>query len=275
MTYTRDYQIRFGPSFTPQAVRSLLIINSAIFFLQMISHWLTHSSWIEYIFALTPAKINQLFFWQLITYSFLHANFMHILFNMLALWMFGSDIEERLSTKVFVKLYFFSVFMGGIFTYVADMAGFSQGTVIGASGGIFGVLVAYAMIWPNREILFMMIFPLKTKYFVLILMLMLVFSQGGGNIAHLAHFGGAVGGFMYLYYSSRLYRPSAPDAWTISGYMKKRKLQRSQKEWNERIQKKQRVDDILDKISKSGINSLTRSEKKFLKSASKDYSETN
>ena len=269
MAYSTGYQIQFGPPTVPKAVRILLIANSGFFLLQFFSHIVFKSYWLESLFALNPEMIKHFFVWQFLSYSFLHGDFMHLLFNMLALWMFGSDLEDRLGSKSFLKLYFFSVLTGGLLTYIIHISGMPQGIIIGASGGVFGVLVAYAMVWPNREILFMMIFPLKTKYFIMILMLMIVFSQGGGNIAHMAHLGGALGGFVWLYYTSRIYRPST--GWTLESYLKKRRAERAQKEWNERIGAKARVDEILEKISTHGMNSLSREEKNFLKKASKNY----
>lgn len=93
---------------------------------------------------------------------------------------------------------------GRLFPWILHNVGFHQGTIIGASGGIYGLLIAFALIWPNQELLFMGFFPLKAKYMVVILMLIIAFSGPGGNIAHMAHLGGAIGGGLYFLYYNKL-----------------------------------------------------------------------
>ena len=268
MASNYGYQARFGPDLTP-IVRNLIIINSVIFLLQFLTGSLLNLHFIESIFALTPAKVSHFWVWQLFTYSFLHADFFHILFNMISLWMFGSDLENTWGSDLFLKAYLFASLMGGVLTYLVSFW-IPQGIVLGASGGIYGLLVAFAMIWPNREILFMAIFPIKAKYFVIIIMLMLAFSQGGGHIAHFAHAGGALGGFLFVRYFET-FRNLWNWNFSISRTIQRRKMRKYQEEMNLRLNAKTRVDELLDKISKEGMNSLTRKEKKFLNEASTKY----
>ncbi len=263
------YQLRFGPELTP-VVRSLLIINSVIFVAQFLSQTVLKTNMIEGFFALRSEAVLQGFVWQLVTYSFLHGDIMHLLMNMLTLWMFGSEIESQYGERAFLKFYFFCAFMGGVVTVIASVLGFPQGMVLGASGATFGLLAAYAFLWPNREIIFMLIFPLKAKYFVMILMLMIVFSQGG-HIAHMAHLGGILGAFVLIKLYHGWQGASKSSGWSLSRYLQKRRFQRYQAEMYKGENAKKRVDELLEKISKDGMNSLSRSEKKFLNEASQKY----
>ncbi len=261
------YELRFGPELTPM-VRALLILNAGVFVLQFLSKSLFSVSFLEPLFGLQGESVQSGYVWQLLTYSFLHVDFFHVLFNLLALWMFGSELENQWGGETFLKFFLFSSVMGGLFAFAAQTLGWSHGIVMGASGGIYGLLIAFAMTWPNREILFMLFFPLKAKYFVMILMLMIAFAQGG-RVAHSAHLGGAVGGFLYLQFFYRTSRFSS--GWSLKHYLQKRKFQRYQEEMNKRVNAKDEVDRLLEKISKSGMDSLSKSEKKFLNEASKKY----
>lgn len=261
-------QMRFGPSLT-STVRALLILNAVVFALQFISHTFLSYPYIENLFALNSAKVSQLWIWQILTYSFLHGDFFHLLLNMLPLWMFGSELENFWGSEIFLKFYLFACSMGGILTYVVNFW-WNQGIVLGAPGGIYGLLVAYAMIWPNREILFMMIFPLKAKYFVGIIMLLILFSQGKGNVAHMAHLGGAIGGFLFVQYYE-MFRNLFSWNFSISRSIQRRKMKKYQEEMELRLHAKEKVDELLEKISRTGMNSLSRKEKKFLHDASTKY----
>lgn len=261
-------QVRFGPVLSP-VVRNLIIANAAIFVLQVFFRSMVGDSVLERYFALNPAKVSEFWVWQLVTYAFLHGDFFHLLFNMLALWMFGSELENHWNSQIFLRLYLFACFLGGVVTYLVDLGGIPQGIVLGASGGVYGLLIAFAMLWPNREILFMMIFPLKAKYFVLILMLMIAFSQGG-RIAHFAHAGGALGGFLFVRFFP-FFRDATGGGLSLSRYLQKRKFRKYQEEMAMHANAKERVDELLDKISREGMKSLTRKEKKFLNDASQKY----
>ncbi|AKH76600.1 rhomboid family intramembrane serine protease [Leptospira interrogans] len=262
---------RIGPELTP-VVRTLLILNGSIFAVQLLLSW-TVGDYLTLYFGMTSDMITHHFFiWQFLTYAFLHSvqNFFHILFNMFSLWMFGSVLESYWGSRNFLKFYLFSCFMGGFFPWILHNVGFHQGTIIGASGGIYGLLIAFALIWPNQELLFMGFFPLKAKYMVVILMLIIAFSGSGSNIAHMAHLGGAIGGAIYFFYYNKL-KSKIPASLSLSRYLQKRKMKKWQEEMNRKIHVREEVDQLLDKISKSGMNSLSRKEKKFLKEASSKY----
>jgi membrane associated rhomboid family serine protease len=148
--------------------------------------------------------------WQVVTYMFLHAPLPaigHLLFNMLALWMFGTDLERTWGTRFFVK-YYFVTGLGAAATVllwaISPLPGATQiyyDVTIGASGAIYGILLAYALYFPNREIYLYFLFPIKVKYFVMIVGAIAFLSSlgsGGSGIAHTAHLGGLVAGYLYL-----------------------------------------------------------------------------
>ncbi|TGK84540.1 rhomboid family intramembrane serine protease [Leptospira montravelensis] len=264
------YELRFGPPMVP-VVRTLMIINGILFLLQMATKLAFHSPLVELYFGLNPDLVFSGWVWQLLSYAFLHGSFLHILFNMLSLWMFGSELAEIWGERAFLKFYLFTAFLGGVFTVVAHFSGFSQGLVVGASASIYGLLVAYAMTWPNRELLVFLIFPMRAKYFVMIVMLMVLFAQGE-RVAHFAHLGGAIGGFflMKVYTGWRKKTNSLPT-WSLARYLQKRRFMRYQEEMAKRENAKTKVDELLEKISKNGMESLSRSERKFLNEASQKY----
>ncbi|MCB1144198.1 MAG: rhomboid family intramembrane serine protease [Leptospiraceae bacterium] len=262
-----QYQIRFGPAFTP-IVKALVILNSAIFLLFIILDSMNLSG-IKLFFMLDSNKVNQFYIHQLITYSFLHAGFFHLLFNMLTLWMFGSELEALWGRRNFLAFYLFSSLGGGVLTWLVNFF-YPQGLVLGASGGVIGVMVAYALIWPNREVLFMLFFPIKIKYVILIILFPMMLFSEKDNIAHIAHLGGALFGLIY-FYLHRKYRFDFDSLFNLDDFIRRRKFKMYQEEMNNRLNVKDRVDELLDKISKKGYNSLSRQEKKFLNDASSKY----
>jgi membrane associated rhomboid family serine protease len=192
----------FGPGPTSPAVKVLLWANTAAFVVSFFAPGLTG------LLGLTPAAVlHRYAVWQPLTYMFLHGGVLHILFNMLALWMFGVELERMWGTRFFVKFYFVTGVGAAVTTIVLSLlpVGFADrlfySTTIGASGAIFGLLLAYALYFPNRPIYMYMLFPVPAKYFVLILgaiaFLMSISNQGGG-IAHAAHLGGLAFGYFYL-----------------------------------------------------------------------------
>jgi len=159
-------------------------------------------------FGLRPADIfGRLHVWQPITYMFLHAGIFHILFNMLALWMFGVELERTWGSRYFLQYYFVCGVGAAMTTVLLSFVPGAFGEqlyyslTIGASGAVYGVLLAYALYFPNRPIYYMMIFPLPAKVFVAIIgaiSLLSSMSGPGGGIAHTTHLGGLVAGYLYL-----------------------------------------------------------------------------
>ena len=207
--------------------------------------------------------------WTFITYMFLHGGLGHIFFNMLALFFFGPRLEARLGGSAFLGLYFSSGIMGALLSLVLA----PDDRIIGASGAVFGVMLGYAWFWPRDRILIWGIVPIEARYLVLLMTAIALwsgFSGAGGNVAHFAHLGGFLGGFLFLRFMAgrsasdkfrRLSRPPAPRLESVSGALERwKKIRRDQLHEVNR----EELDRILDKISGSGIGSLTTGEREFL-----------
>lgn len=264
----------FGFVITPW-VKRLLIANAAVFILT-----LAFSGIVQYL-ALIPTR---LFIqpWSLVTYMFVHAGFFHLLFNMLVLFFFGPPLEERWGGVEFAKFYLLAGLGGALLSLL-----FPNSFVVGASGAVYGVMVAFAMFWPESRIYIWGIFPVKAKWLVAFLVGISLFSSVGGTsdgIAHLAHLGGAVAAFIYLR------SPWAPPAWgSVRKPMKAREWRlpsrrrartsrgddpRTPAPSGESAEDRRALDDIdriLDKISDSGLSSLTEDERRRLDAASRRF----
>jgi len=195
------------PPFTPW-VKRIIIACVGIYFLQVVlgAFSPTAGSYLIAFGALIPAAVLHGWIWQLVTYSFLHASVMHVLINMLMLWMFGAQEEVDWGPKKFIEFYLFCV-GGAALTTIAvaysPIPGVSPGTpTIGASGGIYGVLMAFGMLYGDREIfMFPLPFMMKAKYMVGIMILLVIiatFQPAQGGIANFAHLGGLFFGFLYV-----------------------------------------------------------------------------
>ena len=187
------------------AIKILIIVNVVVYLLSMIVPEIIVR------LGLIPAEVfGGLAFWQPVTYLFLHEPppaFGHILFNMLMLWMFGTELERMWGTRFFTKYYFVCGVGAAVTTLLWSISPLPYGdnmygnVTIGASGAIYGVLLAYAMYFPNRLIYIYMIVPIPVKYFVMIMGAMAFLSSvgaGGSQVAHVAHLGGLVFGYLYL-----------------------------------------------------------------------------
>ena len=187
-----------GGPLTP-AVKTLLIANVAVWLFQIVAGFLAHVR-VDRLFGLVPYDVtHNLFLWQLVTYMFLHGDLFHIGLNMLALWMFGTELESLWGTRRFTRFYFITGAGAAVCTVLASWNSFVP--TIGASGAIYGLLAAYGILFPERTLLLYFVIPIKAKYFVLILGLLTFWSSvtaSGGGVAHVAHLGGMVFGWLYL-----------------------------------------------------------------------------
>ncbi len=192
----------------PAFTQALIIANVVAFFLEQAT-----GDTLLSLFALWPpvpgawADSSLLAPWQLLSYSFLHANIMHLLFNMFGLWMFGSDLERVWGPRRVAMAYFLSVFLGAVAQMlVAGLFGSSGAPVIGASAGVFGLLLSFALVFPNARImpLFLPI-PMPARIFVLVyalLELTLGVTGTQAGVAHFAHLGGLLGGWLVYRFAS-------------------------------------------------------------------------
>ena len=287
--YQKNVSIRIGGPVTP-GVKLLMIVNGAVFLIQQMAGIIVpNGNMIEGIFGLShDGFINRLMIWQPFTYMFLHGGWMHIFFNLIGLWMFAGELEIAWGRTKFLRYYILSGTGAGLFIALMNYVAFinfgeaaASVTTIGASGAIYAVLLAYAMLWPDREVLLYFLLPIKIKYLVIAFGLMEFFGTlsstagAGGNISHIGHLGGLISGYILI----RLMRSSKSKAKFkisfIEKFKKKNRLNEKKKVIDTRIIAKKIIDDLLGKIAKSGMNSLTPEEKKKLEWARKHYYSSN
>lgn len=240
-----------------------------------------------YDFALSSYGLTQLKIWQLITYMFLHAGFAHIFFNMWGLYLFGSAILPILGTARFLTLYFLSGISGAILWLALNWG--SNIPIVGASGAVFGVMMAAAMLYPTMRIqLLFPPIPMQMKTFVTVYAVIEIvseFSQTRGGIAHLAHLGGFISAYFYIksVYGNRV--------WDMFGFLRRVKAPKTRssssstklrKDWKvysnpdqppsspsqSSLVSQEEINRLLDKISEHGMESLTQEELETLKRAS-------
>jgi len=236
-------------------VKRLLVANVVMFFLQQMVPGLTNA------LILVPAFVLQQP-WTMITYMFLHAGIGHIFGNMIGLYFFGPRLEQRLGSQHFFALYMLSGIGGALMSFLTPTA-----AILGASGAVLGVTLAYATFWPRDQIYIWGVLPVEVRWLVAAYTLYSLFGirSGGGGIAHFAHLGGMVAAFIYLRVAGRNAAgvkwkkkvTAAPPAKAIGDWSK---VDRSSIHEVNRDE----VNRILDKISANGIGSLTPQERMFL-----------
>ena len=246
-----------------EVVKFLILANVTVFAAQEILG--LYPFFIEN-FALIPKQFFQGHVWTIFTYMFLHGGFSHILFNMLALWMFGSMLERVWGSREFLKYYLITGLGGGLCYALFNMDSYIP--TVGASGAIYGLLLAYAVLFPNNVIYIWFVIPVRAKYFAFIfgaIEFLASFNQGSG-VAHLAHLGGMVVGYVYLKWGRLRY--SEPGR-RMREWKKKMEESAKEREEQEIEDVRREVDDLLDKINKVGMDGLSRKEQERLEKASK------
>jgi len=304
------------------AVFLLLAANVAVFFLQfvlaafaggrdVIGQWF---SFVPY-FAIERGQL-----WRFVSYMFLHGDLWHLVFNMLGLWLFGARIEQVWGTRTFTWYYFVSGIGGAIVYGIFSLAGLAALVpMVGASGAVYGILLAFGLTFPQAVIYVFFFIPMPARYAVILFGALALIGFGGANVAHMAHLGGMVTGFLFLWvftgghlsrppqlpggstrrkpaaygrtsagrrdpYSHREYRPSGWE-----------RIRQSFLRWRTRMRltviggdkpadrrggrpgngkpldraDRERVDEILEKISREGLQSLTPDEQDILRRASR------
>jgi membrane associated rhomboid family serine protease len=179
-----------------------MIIMGIVFLLQEV----VSRMMVVYLGLLPGLVWHELYLWQLFTYIFLHGDIPHILFNLLALWMFGGELENLWGSRRFLFYFFFCGIGAGIITVLCTIIltpQYQLVPIIGASGAIYGILLAFGWLFPNRPVYIYFLFPIPAKYFVAIFGFLefIYFSRGGGGgISHITHLGGLLFGFVYMAY---------------------------------------------------------------------------
>jgi membrane associated rhomboid family serine protease len=238
-------------------VRALLIATVGAFFLQIT----------------VPALAGALVFvpqlvlgrpWSVVTYMFLHGGLMHLAFNMLALFFFGPRVEERLGSRRFTILYFLSGISGALLSFVFA----PRAPIVGASAGVFGVMMAFAYFWPHAPIHIWGVIPVPARMLVIITTVLALWSGFGGarsGIAHFAHLGGYAGAYLYLRWLDRSRAAFARRAVAPSAEAARRAASwRSIDLTSVHEVNREEINRLLDKISAHGVGSLTPQEQLFL-----------
>jgi membrane associated rhomboid family serine protease len=256
-------------------VKRLLIANVVVFFITRVNPGFFYE-W----FAFAPSHVLTRP-WGALTYMFLHGGLWHLLMNMLVLFFFGPPLEGRWGSREFIKFYLICGLGGVALSFV-----FASAWIVGASAAIYGLMLAFAMIWPDSPIYIWGVFPVKAKWlvgFLFVLSVMSAFDGSGGNIAHFAHLGGIITGFLYL---KSDWRPGQVSSKRRSGIRIRkmaivprqepvRKAEQERKtegEWTGSEESiLDEVDRILDKISAEGMSSLTSKERDTLDHVSRRH----
>ena len=275
-------------------LRLLLLVNAAVFLMALFGKDLALNlpgvgygslrEYIVYFGAFFPTSTLEV--WRYVTYMFVHVDFMHFFFNMLMLWMFGSEVAEWMGTRHFVSMYFFCGIFAALFSFFMCLLGLTNNPIIGASGALMGIFVAYYKFFPERMLLMFFIIPMKIKHAIWVMIFLDIFFAGSGDmIAHFAHLGGVVAGFIYmsiyqngsnfLYNSplSGLFRlfSNNPEKYNRASSSRSSSYRRDSVEEPEVLEgevfyvdEQKRMDDILRKVEREGIQSLSESEREFL-----------
>ncbi len=213
----------------PPGVKWLLISNTAVFLLCYLAGPAVQNH-VRVILALSAdAAVRTFMIWQVVTYMFVHFGTWHLLFNMLALWMFGLPIEQTWGTRRFLKFYLLCGVVAGLCVLAVNMlVGDWATSTLGASGAVFGLLVAFGVLYPDTIILMFFLFPMKAKYAVMIFVGVELLTTFGPNtgISTIAHLGGAA--FAYVYLKGRVPVVKLPDA---RGAYRQWRLQRAKRKF--------------------------------------------
>lgn len=263
---SRGYRANFNWGI-PDGVKIIILINVCVFVLIELSGFRFE---IFELFGLVPEDTwRSLKIWQPLTYLFLHSGLFHIFINMFVLWMFGRDLENRWGKKSFIRYFLITGIGSGIVTILFDLE--SNIPVVGASGAVYGVLMAYALAFPNRLVYLYGLFPVKVKYLIAFLgaaAFLASISEARSTISHLTHLSGMIIGLVYLKKGKlftnwsrwipkiKLHSDSSPGK-AASSRM--------------RNEDKRKIDAILDKLKENGWDELSENEKQQLFSASKNY----
>jgi membrane associated rhomboid family serine protease len=241
---------------TPWVLR-LIIANVVVFALQQLRPALTDTfAFVPALFLIRP--------WTIFTYMFLHGDVGHILFNMLGLFFFGPRLEDLLGAQRFLILYVVSGMVGALLSFFSPFTG-----IIGASGATYGVFMGFAYFWPRERILVMGVVPVEARWFVVVMTIISLLGGFGASpdgVAHFAHLGGFLGGFLCLKALERSARAAQMARNVVLTATSHGDVERWKKIPRERLHEVNRaeLDRLLEKIEKSGVASLSQGEREFL-----------
>ena len=262
--YTSRGYINNVKNIPHSGVNILILVNIIVFLLLeliIIGNYDIYRS-LFYNFSLIPDDVyGNMHVWQCFTYLFLHGGIIHLLFNMLGLWFLGSELENLWGKKTFLEYYFITGIVAGVLTVTYNIL-FANAfiPIIGASGAIYGLLIAYGIIFPNRIIYIYGIFPVKVKNAVIVMGVIALFysiTLEKSGISHITHLSGMISGIIYL--------------WAWKNKKKSVKTMNIHRSETQEKTTKQTINEILDKINELGWESLTEEERQFLKKESQNY----
>lgn len=275
--------------YLPKAIRVLLIINAVVFGIAFVlgdlfglhlnlpgAGYGSVRDYIVYFGAFFPTSPFEA--WRYVTYMFVHVDFWHFVFNMLMLWMFGDGVAEYMGVKHFTAMYLFCGVFAAFFSFALCLLGLTNNPIIGASGALMGIFVACYKFFPESRLLLFFFFPMKLKHAMWVMVLIdLLMAHSGDGVAHFAHLGGVVAGFIYMYFYQHGFR-------RMQGSFRQPRMRVHTSERYERpeaksarssepeilegdvfyVDEEKRMNEILNKVKLEGIHSLSESEKQFL-----------
>ena len=261
-------QFSYKPALFTDAIKILVSVNFGIFLLQTIAR--TEGMFFP-LFGLVPKMVwSEFMLWQPFTYLFFHGSIWHVLINMFILWMFGSELERLWGKEHFLKFYFVTGVGAGLVTIIFGLN--SMTPIVGASGAVYGVLLAYGLTYPNRTVYLYGIIPIKSLWFVIGIGVIAFMSSFDNisQISHLTHLSGMVIGYLMLKRPVRF-----NDLWfTIRKRTLEFKIKHEEKKVSQHQAIEREIDRILDKINREGFDSLTNEEHDRLYKGSQSLSRT-
>ncbi|MHC4860819.1 MAG: rhomboid family intramembrane serine protease, partial [Planctomycetota bacterium] len=261
----REAQSRRRASMT-SAVKVLIVVNVICY---LLTGALRAQGWdpVDGGLGMVPEHVvGKFFVWQIVTSMFLHGGLFHLFFNMFVLWMFGAHVERRLGPKTFYRFYFGAGILSGIAYVVVGLFSAPFMPAVGASGAIMGVMVYFTMLNPNATVFFMFLIPMRMVWAMTLIvgidLYYFVFAPPGGTgIAHTAHLGGALFGYLYYRYAHRI------DRFFLSLEMRSAR-RKSAREDRGLSDMEEEVERLLEKIHRGGLDSLSEEERRYLREAS-------
>ena len=261
-------QFSYKPALFTDAIKILVSVNFGIFLLQTVAR--TEGLFFP-LFGLVPKLVwSEFMIWQPFTYLFFHGGIWHVLINMFVLWMFGSELERLWGKEHFLKFYFVTGVGAGLVTMIFGLN--SMTPIVGASGAVYGVLLAYGLTYPNRTVYLYGIIPIKSLWFVIGIGVIAFMSSfdNVSQISHLTHLSGMMIGYLMLKRPVRF-----NDLWfTIRKRTLEYKIKHEEKKVSQHQAIEREIDRILDKINREGFDSLTEEEHDRLYKGSQSLSRT-
>ncbi len=261
-------QFSYKPALFTDAIKILVSVNFGIFLLQTVAR--TEGLFFP-LFGLVPKLVwSEFMIWQPFTYLFFHGGIWHVLINMFVLWMFGSELERIWGKGHFLKFYFVTGVGAGLVTMIFGLN--SMTPIVGASGAVYGILLAYGLTYPNRTVYLYGIIPIKSLWFVIGIGVIAFMSSfdNVSQISHVTHLSGMMIGYLMLKRPVRF-----NDLWfTIRKRTLEYKIKHEEKKVSQRQAIEREIDRILDKINREGFDSLTEEEHDRLYKGSQSLSRT-